>query len=194
MTFSRIYERAGVCRLPIDPVEVARALGIKVVGYKAAAELFDVELCGLYSRCPLGFSFKEDGHCCIALNENACGEQRRRFTAAHELAHCVLGHLNGRTVSKRQEHDAELFAAELLAPLVVLRGCKVGSAEEIARLCGVSRQAGEIGLARLAERERLGFRPTEDELRTAEIFKEFAESYSAMRKTHYRKNLYISIY
>ena len=183
MTFSRLYENAGVCRLPADPVEIAQSLGIKVVGYKAAAEFFKAELAELYERCPLGFSFKEGGHCCIALNENACGEQRQRFTAAHELAHCVLGHLDSETVSKRQEREAEHFAAELLAPLVVLRECGVGSARDVARLCGISQQAAAVRMSELAERERRGFCPTEDERLTAELFREFAENYSARRKS-----------
>ena len=162
MTFSRIYESAGVRRLPVDPVEIARALGVKVVNYKAAAAHFDIKPSELYTRCPLGFCFKEGEHYCIALNENACGEQRRRFTAAHELAHCVLGHLNNGALSGEQERIAERFAAELLAPLVVLHMCSVGSAEEVARLCGISRQAGAVRISELAERERLGFCPTED--------------------------------
>ena len=177
MTFSRIYEIAGVRRLPVDPTETARALGIKVADYKAAAEFFEMQLPELYARCPLGFSFKADGDVCIALNEHACGEQRRRFTAAHELAHCVLGHLDSEKVSREQEHEAEKFAAELLAPLVVLYNCNVGTACEIARMCGISRQAAEIRLSELAERSRRGFSLTEDERRTAEIFREFAENY-----------------
>ena len=194
MTFPQIYEIAGVRRLPVDPTEIARSLGIKVVSYKAAAALFEAEPCELYSRSALGFSFKEDGYCCIALNENACGEQRRRFTAAHELAHCVLGHIGNGALSDRQERDAERFAAELLAPLVVLRDCGVGSAREIARLCGISRQAAEVRLTQLSERSRCGFIPTADELRTAEIFREFTESYAAPRGMCYRENLYISIH
>ena len=182
MTFSRIYETADVRRLPIDPVEIARALGVKVVGYRAAAEHFDVDIRELYLRCPLGFCFTEGGDCCIALNENACGEQRRRFTAAHELAHCVLGHPDAETFSKRHEREAERFAAELLAPLVVLRECGVGSVTEVSRLCGISRQAAELGLARLAERERRGFCASDDERRTAELFREFTESYSARHR------------
>lgn len=178
MMLSRIYKAAGVRRLPADPVEIAGALGIKVVSYKTAAELFDLELSRLYSLSPLGFSFIESGRRCIALNENACGEQRRRFTAAHELAHCVLGHLDSETRSGQQEREAERFAAELLAPLVVLDRCGVRSAREIARICGISRQAAEYRLAELAQRSRRGFCPTEDELQTAELFREFAESYN----------------
>ena len=185
MTFSRIYELSGVSRLPVDPVEIARALGIKVVEYKAAAELFEVKLYDLYAHCPLGFSFKADGLLCIALNENACGEQRRRFTVAHELAHCVLDHLDhleNRAFSKRQEREAEQFAANLLAPLVVLRECGVDSAPEIARLCGISRKAAELRLERLAERNARGAYVSEDEHRTAEMFRGFTESYAALSK------------
>ena len=185
MTFSRLYETAGVRRLPVSPIEIARSLGIKVINYKAATEIFETSLGELYLRSPSGFSFKEGGHCCIALNENACGEQRRRFTAAHELAHCVLGHLDAGTFPKHRERDAERFAAELLAPLAVLRECKVGSAPEVARLCGISRQAAAVRLSELAERERRGFRLTEDERLTAELFREFTEGYSSRRKSCY---------
>ena len=194
MTFSRIYELAGVRRLPVDPVDAARALGVKVVSYKAAAEFFDISLSELYSRCPLGFSFKEGGHYCIALNGNACGEQRRRFTAAHELAHCILKHPDNGAPTKQQEREAEKFAAELLAPLVVLHDCGVVSAWETARICGISIQAAEIRLSELAERERHGFSLTEDERRVAEIFRAFTESFSIPSKAIYRKNLYISIH
>lgn len=194
MTFSRIYETAGVRRLPVSPIEVARALGIKVINYTDAARIFETSRGELYLRCPLGFSFKENGRCCIAMNENACGEQRRRFTAAHELAHCILGHLGKGGLPREQELAAERFAAELLAPLVVLRECRVGSAREIARLCGISRQAGAVRISEIAERERLGFCPTEDERLTAELFREFTESYSSLPKKSYRENLYISIY
>ena len=192
MIFSHIYETAGVRRLPIDPVEIARALGVKVVSYKTAADFFNIKLYELYTRCPLGFSFKADGAACIALNENACGEQRRRFTAAHELAHCIFKHLDNGALTKQQERDAESFAAELLAPLVVLHGCGVNSSAEIGRICGISRQAAEIRLIELAERERRGFCPNRDEIRTAGIFREFSESFSAS-KACYRKNLYIYI-
>lgn len=179
MILSRIFEISGVRRLPVNPVEIAVSLGIKVVGYKAAAELFEMNVRDLYSRFPLGFSFKEGENCCIALNENACGKQRRRFTAAHELAHCVLGHLNNANkavFSSQQELDAERFAADLLAPLVVLHKCGATSAEEIARICGISYQAAKYRLKQLSERERLGFSADDDERRTAELFREFAES------------------
>lgn len=169
MLFSEIYKLAEVRRLPVDPITCAEALGVKVVGYRAAVEFFDLELRELYAQFPLGFSFRADGRPCIALNENSCGERRRRFTAAHELGHCVLGHLDKEGYSAEEERAAERFAAELLAPLVILRERGVRSAEEIARLCGISRQAAEIRLEELALRERQGFVPDEDEKRIVEL-------------------------
>lgn len=177
MTFSEIYRRSGVRRLPVDPIAVGEALGVKVVSYRSAAEFFDMDIRELYAQFPLGFSFKADGEACVALNENSCGERRRRFTAAHELAHCVLGHINSEVYSASEERAAEQFAANLLAPLVVLYALGVRSAEELSRVCGISRQAAELRLEDLIARERSGFRPDDDELRVKELFAEFIGGY-----------------
>lgn len=178
-----IYKKAGVHRLPVDPVAIADALGIKVVDYKTAVRFFDVDIRELYLQCPLGFSFKYSGVLGIALNENACGDRRRRFTAAHELAHCVLGHLDSKCVfSQSEEQDADRFAAELLAPLIVLSSCGARSAEKISRLCGISREAALIRLKQLAKRERRGFYANGEELRVAELFREFIINAAGARK------------
>lgn len=181
MTFSEIYKRSGTRRLPVDPIAVAEALGVKVVNYKAARELFDLDIRELYAQFRLGFSFKAEGKACIALNENSCGELRRRFTAAHELGHCVLGHVESDDYSASEERAAERFAADLLAPLVVLHEIGVRSAEEIARVCGISRQAAEIRLEDLISRDQGGFRPDEDELRVKALFARFIASYRQNR-------------
>lgn len=178
MTFSEIYKKAEVSRLPVDPIAVAEALNIKVLNYKTVIDFFEIKKLELYSKYPLGFSFK-DGNCfCVALNENSCGETRRRFTAAHEIAHCVLGHLEKENISPQDERAAERFAAELLAPLAVLHDCGVFGAEQIKTLCGISRQAAEIRAQQLLEREVRGFVLSDDERRVAEIFGEFIKSIS----------------
>lgn len=181
MTFSEIYEAAHVRRLPVDPVDVSRALGVKVVDYEGAVEYFDTDVRCLYLKYPLGFSFMDGECCCIALNANSCGERRRRFTAAHELAHYVLRHLDGGKISASEERAADRFAAELLAPLVVLHECGVSSVEEAARLCGISRSAARIRVGELAGRERGGFTKTEDERRLMDIFGEFINGYRKKR-------------
>ena len=104
-------------------------------------------------------------------------ERRRRFTAAHEIAHCVLGHTGRKTLSSGDERAAERFAADLLAPLVVLHKCGVRTSGEIARICGISRQAAEIRLEQLAEREKYGFSPSCDEFEVAERFSDYIRRY-----------------
>lgn len=173
MTFSEIYKLADVRRLPVDPIEIARALGVKVLNYKTAAEFFDMSIPELYGLFPLGFSFKAGEDACVALNENSCGDRRRRFTAAHELGHCVLGHIASEVYSAEEERAAERFAAALLAPLVVLHECGVHNAREISRVCGISQQAAELRLEELILREQRGFLPDEDELRVKELFEGF---------------------
>lgn len=58
MLFSEIYRLAEVRRLPVDPIAIADALGVKVVSYRAAVEFFELELRELYAQFPLGFRKK----------------------------------------------------------------------------------------------------------------------------------------
>lgn len=143
MEIAEIYERADIRSLPIDPLETARSLGIKAVSYKIICDCYQITFEELYRKSLWGFSYLEKGLPVIALNENACGERRRRFTAAHELGHCVLGHLRG-TNPALAEREANRFAADFLAPLCVLERCRVRSVTEIERMCGISGSAAEI--------------------------------------------------
>ena len=50
--------------------------------------------------------------------------------------------------------QANIFASRFLAPASVLHALHVHSAEEIAAICGLSRQAAQIRLERLRELEK----------------------------------------
>ena len=76
MTFSEIYRKADIRRLPIDPKEIAAALGFVVMDYKAAGDFLNTDMKNLCSFCAYGFSFMDDGIFCIAINENACDKRR----------------------------------------------------------------------------------------------------------------------
>ncbi|MGN1120272.1 MAG: ImmA/IrrE family metallo-endopeptidase, partial [Oscillospiraceae bacterium] len=137
---------ANVRSLPVSPAELAEFFGVKVVTYADCARVFDKSLEELYRESTMGFSFPYEGSFVCALNENACGfgrgaNTRQRWTLAHELGHCMLGHLSGEKPDIQQEREADKFAAQLLAPLTVLHFCAVRSAGEIERLCGISAQA-----------------------------------------------------
>lgn len=177
MTVKEVYTKAEISSLPISPEDMAKRLGIKLVSYGTMTEIYEISLYDLYSKSRFGFSYREDGRFVIAINENSCGERRRRFTIAHEIAHCVLGHLSDSADentenSVEKERAADRFAAELLAPICVLRECGVFNSEEISRLCGISKAAAEICGKRL-----LTVREAPDDRAIVERFNEFISRY-----------------
>lgn len=84
---------------------------------------------------------------------------RKRFTVAHELGHIFLGHpliagYHARTTGgtlPETENEANVFASRFLAPACVLWGLNAHTADEIARLCGLSAEAAGIRAERMAE-------------------------------------------
>ncbi|MBP1563905.1 MAG: ImmA/IrrE family metallo-endopeptidase [Oscillospiraceae bacterium] len=182
-----VFEAAEIGDLPINPAKAAGALGIKTVSYGTMTEIYDIDADYLYRRSPFGFSFKSENRFVIAVNENSCGERKRRFTIAHELGHCVLGH-TGRLSENRaptsfEEHSADRFAADFLAPLPVLILCGVESAGEIKKICGISGQAAEIRYKELVQMRRSNFLAFNENQKIAEMFSDFIERYrSAMNR------------
>jgi Zn-dependent peptidase ImmA (M78 family) len=108
---------AGQESIPVDPFQIAKSLGCKVV-----VENFSDELSGILLR-------KASGNT-IAVSASD-GPQRRRFTIAHECGHLALEHagevfIDKQVVNRRdsnsslaidnQEIEANQFAASLLMP------------------------------------------------------------------------------
>ena len=130
--------------LPIKVVPLCRALGIQVKLYESQD---DSSGCSkMYGDMPI-----------IQVDKN-CTLERQRFTTAHELGHILLGHVgkcNNLVNREPSPHDnerevaANVFASRLLAPACILHELKVKSAEEIAKLCGISLQSAEFRLNRL---------------------------------------------
>ena len=153
----KVLAAAGIRSLPIDPSELARHFGVKMVDYSTFSRSYGISKEELYRHSRYGFGFYEEcGYVC-AVNENACGGIRRRWTVAHELGHYFLGHVSADWRSEQsadEERQADSFAAELLAPLLVLHFCAVSSAEELARLCLISQTAARIRFEELCASRR----------------------------------------
>ncbi len=158
--------------LPIFTSDVCRRLGVPIKLYNA----------------PEG----EDGHTAfvgdrpVIIVRADCYPPRQRFTVAHELGHILAGHVGKYSLVNREpsaadnpiEQAANVFAARLLAPACVLWGCGVQTAEDIQRLCHISRQAAEYRMARmqvLYERDRFLTSPLERAV--YEQFSEYIESH-----------------
>lgn len=162
----RILLDLQIDALPVSTSEICRRLGIVVrVG----------ELPGVSD----GVSTIMNGVPYILVRDS-CSPERQRFTVAHEIGHILSGHVGRYQLVNREpsakdnpiEQEANVFAARLLAPACVLWGCGVQSAEDIQRLCHISRQAAEYRMARmqiLYERNRFLTSPLE-----RAVYKQFA--------------------
>ena len=138
-----IQER--ITELPVPIVALCQNLGI-VVKYYDPTDGNDGE-CIISGGIPY-----------ISVNRR-CSVQRKRFTIAHELGHVLLGHVGKYRLVNREpaptdnpiEQEANVFASRLLAPSCVLWGCGVKTADDIVRLCGISKQAAEFRMVRMNE-------------------------------------------
>ncbi|MBQ7609077.1 MAG: ImmA/IrrE family metallo-endopeptidase [Desulfovibrionaceae bacterium] len=126
--------------LPVDPIAIAGGLGIKVYYSNDLKELS-------------GFYDDEEKEILIHPNESS---QRQRFSIAHELGHCVLGH--GTSPRKKhspaefKERAANIFAASLLMPAITVRTLVEQRGMMFSELCrtfDVSEQAMAIRLSEL---------------------------------------------
>lgn len=131
----RILIDCHITSLPIRMADVCCRLGIRLRSMPPGDERD-------------GVSFYADDIPYIGLNP-ARTTARRRFTAAHELGHILLGHTGKAAISGADEQAADIFAVRLLAPACVLWGCQVRTADDIQQLCGISRQAAAIRMERM---------------------------------------------
>ena len=103
----------------------------------------------------------------IGISKHIPVAGRKRFTAAHELGHYVLGHgseiirckpheiENWTPALRRDERDANTFAANVLMPAVTIRPIVVSTpdfsqVETIAKLCGTSLTSSALRLVELS--------------------------------------------
>ena len=163
MTRAEIEARAqallrdhGLLSMAVDPVRLASALGVKVFNAKFGEE--DVH--GLLAR--------RDGQTTIYVNATDA-PVRKRFTVAHEIGHLCLHMLDGDvefidnadsfrtlapepgapwTATRRQEWEANQFAAALLMPADLVRQqvAAIQDLDGLARWFQVSQDAMAIRL------------------------------------------------
>jgi Zn-dependent peptidase ImmA (M78 family) len=138
-----------------DLESIAAGMGAKVVAIESAN--YD----GLLVR------IEGTNRARIGINQQIPVEGRKRFTVAHELGHYVLNH-GGETVRcrpndienwnpklRREERDANTFAAEVLMPHQVVRRIVAKTpafdrVEEIAQQCGTSLTSSALRLVELS--------------------------------------------
>lgn len=156
-SLARKVHATYVRSLPVDPMDIAVQLGIdaKEIPFETLPE---------YSGCS-GVAYINEGQRFILVNSSDA-VTRRRFTAAHELGHHVLGHTesgkkfrdtlkptNFEFVRDPLEVEANQFAAELLMPAsLVIAAFRVEAIPTLAAMAssfGVSEEAMKNRLKKL---------------------------------------------
>ena len=113
--------RFGMDKSNVDPIRISHALGIKVITYREAADLFMATgLSELTKDDNDGFCVKVRKQIAIFYDDTRSPE-RQRTTVAHELGHVELGHLmapcppcKGHRCDECREWQADSFALTLL--------------------------------------------------------------------------------
>lgn len=163
----QILINEGVVELPVKVGQLCRNMGIRVQ-YYSPEDGND------------GFSTIIDGQARIFVSKD-CSLERKRFTAAHELGHVLLGHVGRYELVNREpsgrdnpiEQAANVFASRLLAPACVLWALDARTPERIADLCQISHQAAIFRAERMAilyERGRFLSSPLEQA-----VYEQFAD-------------------
>ncbi len=143
-----------VSSLPVSLFSICTEAGISIIENKDVNELRQGES---------GVSVKQGDNWYIIIEDTEI-LQRQRFTIAHELAHILLGHemrsgyytRRENMVKSDDETEADMFAARLLAPACVLWGINAQTAEQIASVCNISREAAKIRAERMETLRKRG--------------------------------------
>ena len=176
--------KSKINSLPVNLAAVANCYGIKIVAYSSTSFIHALKPEAVSGD---GFSAQINFKKIIFINDTVPNHNRRRFTLAHELGHCILEHpldnIQFRTnefydSKQALEAEANVFARSLLMPAVVLAKMNIHNADEIMKLCKTSKQSASIRaerLARLYERNMFCSHPYEKAV--AEQFKEYIEKF-----------------
>ncbi len=136
--------------LPVDVLKIAQGAGIRVIKNSDANALSSDENGRSYF----------DGEQWYIIYDDSAPVELRRFTVAHELGHCFLGHeaklikyshIRQISYTAASEKQADQFAMRLLCPACVLWGLGITTTEEIASVCRVDMSVAEKRLKRLKE-------------------------------------------
>ena len=139
---------AGIDRLPVDVLKIARTAGIRVVRNSLANILRSDELAKSFY----------DGKNWLIVYDDSRSTVESRLMVAHELGHVLLGHdlkhvlyADAKEFDKKpkSEQQADMFAIRLLCPACVLWKLDLHTPEEIAAYCRVPLDTAKERSARM---------------------------------------------
>lgn len=139
-----------ISSLPVDIVKIIQHYQITIIKNHEVCELKKDEMAvSLFEH--------NSNQWYIIYQNDTLSTADKRFLLAHELGHILLGHVSilGHPVRSnikiREEKEADMFALRLLAPACVLAALNIHTAEQIMKLCNISKQSASIRAARMEE-------------------------------------------
>jgi Zn-dependent peptidase ImmA (M78 family) len=181
-----------ICRLPVNPFQIAENHAIKVLTYSAYCEATEISRNDLIEKYGYdGFTLTVDNRFLIFFDENNISS-RIRWTVMHELCHIFLGHFdqnvtefsrkNSSDSKSKFESDADELTARVLSPMVVAHFCCVSSLDELRKLTGLSREASLYRWKRLCYLRKIKkFLRHQSELEVLQQFQEFITEYLSQK-------------
>ena len=146
-----IISECNIRTLPIDLIQIVNYFDIKIIPYSRSVY---VTTSDEKIQNGDGFSRIENGENFIYFNDKKATKARRRFTIAHELGHCLLGHDLSKTKYRNsetgsnddpiEEIQANVFARDILMPAIVLHHTGCIKYTDIMRLCDVSETSAQL--------------------------------------------------
>lgn len=166
--------KCKISSLPLDLNLIKKYYEIKIIPYSKAKNFnrFTEDM-----KNGDGFSREKNGQKIIYFNDKKGTFERRRFTIAHELGHCLLEHDLSKIKYRNSEMDfdsdpieemeANVFARDILMPAVVLHYNECLNYIDILGLCSVSKTSAKIREKRmkiLEERNKFCLSPLEKQV------------------------------
>lgn len=155
----------NVTTYPLDLRQIAINNNWEIWSYKKYCKAINISFKTLVKEHPDGFSTVIDGYHVICYNEKN-SRQRNRFTICHEIGHIIN---EKRFKGKRLEQEANMFAARILMPMLLIKELNIKKPEQLALLCDVSIEAATYRLKRfkiVSERNKFYANPLEQKLFT----------------------------
>ncbi len=149
----KVLIECQINKLPLNLMEIIKFYNIKIKYYSQSNY---IKTLNYEIQKGDGFSRIENGQKIIYFNDKKGSKVRRRFTIAHELGHCLLGHLkdNNKTFYRNSEIDlpnnsieemqANVFARDILMPAIILHCTNCINYKDIMKLCNVSETSAKI--------------------------------------------------
>lgn len=160
---NELFAKEGIIEFPIEPFEIIKNNKWGLVTYSELAEEYGVTVDEIKAafQSEDGYTIYDGTNHTIAYNDTVSVHGRIRFTLMHEIGHIYMNHLIDfdETILRRSnltetkykvlENEANSFARNTLAPVIVVKDLKINSVQDLVNHFDISSSAAKTRLKAL---------------------------------------------